>query len=68
MKTIDCRGQEGNVFVILGIAQSFQKQMAKVGGKNEHIDKVLAGYTEMDYAEILNELEKSGLFKFKNRK
>jgi hypothetical protein len=65
--TIDVTSPQGNVFCILGAARSYQKQLRKDEASNPILDEVLSGYTEMDYDEILNKLENTGLFRFTGR-
>lgn len=64
MKTIDKSGPDGNVFCILGIAKSFQRQLKAAGGNNDDLDDVLTNYTSMTYDGICDKLESTGLFEF----
>mgnify|MGYP001616049437 CR=1 FL=1 len=67
MKTIDIRNPDGNVFCILGIARNFQDQLKLEKIVNKELDFVLSYFSNMEYDEILDKLEKSKLFKFVGR-
>jgi hypothetical protein len=68
MKTINVTKPDGNVFCILGYAQSFQSQLKKSNIKNDILDDVLNNYTSMNYNGILDKLESTHLFKFTGRR
>jgi len=64
---IDKTGPDGNVFVILGHAKNFQRQIeTEFGEKNEILADVLANFRSMKYDEICSKLESTGLFTFSN--
>lgn len=66
--TIDITGPDGNVFVILGYAKQFNRQLKnECGEENDILTDVLKNFTSMKYEEILFKLEKSGLFEFTGR-
>ena len=67
MKTINVTTPEGNIFCILDFAKSYQRQFKKEGINNKDLDFVLSYFSNMEYDEILDELEKTKLFKFVGR-
>lgn len=66
MVKVNLKGPDGNVFVLMGMARSFQKQLINAGvkGGNPYLAKALKDFMEMKCEEIVELLRKSEFFEF----
>jgi len=63
---IDITTSEGNIFYILGVFQKLKKQLEKEGIDTTEYKELLENYKNMNYNEILEEIERitDGVIKF----
>jgi hypothetical protein len=55
--TINVKKPKGNVFFILGVFRGLQRELKKAGCDTADYDKILNGYSEMTYDEILDGIQ-----------